>query len=74
MEVILYKVVVKGIVYLVDPATSAAYTYDLGFPTKIGTIVWTCPNEEPAIEFLDDYMVVLQDKLDRLTTGLTHIG
>jgi len=70
MEVILYKVVVKGIVYLVDPATSVAYTYDLAIPTELGKIVWTSPNDEPTIDFIDDYMVVLQHKLDQLTNGL----
>jgi hypothetical protein len=70
MEIILYKVVVKGIVYLVDPATSVAYTYDTAFPTELGKIVWTSPNDEPTIDFLDDYMVVLQHKLDQLTNGL----
>lgn len=74
MERILYKVVVKGIVYLVDPATSVAYTYDTAFPTELGKIVWTSPNDEPTIEFIDDYMVVLQHKLDQLTNGIPHVG
>jgi len=64
MERTFYKLDVQGIVYLVDPATSKAYTYDLSNPTEIGKIVWTNPNTPPAIELLENWAAILQAKVD----------
>jgi hypothetical protein len=64
MERTFYKLDVQGIVYLVDPATSKAYTYDLSNPTEIGKIVWTNPNTPPAIELLENWATILQAKVD----------
>lgn len=64
MERIFYKVNCRGMVYLVDPMTSNAYTYDLSDPTEIGTIVWPNPAAEPTIQFLENYMEILTQKRD----------
>ena len=64
MERIFYKVNSRGIVYLVDPATSSVYTYDLSDPTEIGKIVWSNPTAEPTIQFLENYMEILTQKRD----------
>jgi len=65
---IFYKIDIRGIVYLIDPATSIAYTYDLSNPTEIGKIVWTNPKEEPQLELVADWSSRLQAKLE-LTAG-----
>ena len=44
-----YKLLVNGMVYLVDPASSIAYTYDLVAPAPIGTVHWLDPSSEPTI-------------------------
>ena len=54
-----YKLDVRGIVYLVDPATSDAYTYNLSDPVKIGKIVWTNPQEKPCINLVTDWSDIL---------------
>ena len=69
MDRIFYKVNVRGIVYLINPATSKVYTYDLSDPTEIGKMIWTHPKADPTIEFLDNYMDVLTQKLESATAG-----
>ena len=69
MERIFYKVNVRGIVYLISPATSKVYTYDLSDPTEIGKMVWTNQTSEPTIEFMENYMDVLTQKLESATAG-----
>ena len=59
----LYKLEIQGIVYLVDPNTADAYTYDLTNPTKIGHVIWTTPSEAPKITLLADWPAILQAKL-----------
>jgi hypothetical protein len=63
-----YKLNIQGIVYLVDPITSKAYTYDLASPTEIGTIVWTDMKAEPTIALLDGWQAILSAKCDALAT------
>jgi hypothetical protein len=58
-----YKLDVQGIVYLVDPTTSLAYTYDLENPTEIGKIVWTDLKEAPEINLREDWKEALASKL-----------
>lgn len=58
-----YKLEIGGIVYLVDPATSLAYTYDLTTPTQIGTVTWTNPKGIPQLQLRDDWQAVLDAKL-----------
>jgi hypothetical protein len=67
MEQTFYKLDIQGIVYLVDPASSKAYTYDLSNPTEIGKILWTDPKKNPHIELLDSWTSILQTKLDGAT-------
>jgi hypothetical protein len=62
MEHVFYKLDVQGIVYLIDPATSKAYTYDLEHPTEIGKIVWADPKDTPTIELLVDWKSILEAK------------
>ena len=50
-----YKMDIQGIVYLVDPATSVAYTYDLTDPTPIGTLQWTSATTPPRIALYTDW-------------------
>lgn len=50
-----YKMDIQGIVYLVDPATSIAHTYDLADPTPIGVLHWKSPTEQPRIALYDDW-------------------
>lgn len=64
MERTFYKLDIQGIVYLVDPVTSKAYTYDLSDPTEIGTIVWTDSKSNPQIDLLDSWTSILQAKLE----------
>jgi hypothetical protein len=58
-----YKMDVQGIVYLVDPATTIAYTYDLTDPIPVGTIHWTDISSPPRIVLYDDYATVLDEKM-----------
>jgi hypothetical protein len=62
MTHIYYKLDIQGIVYLVDPVTSIAYTYDLIEPTEIGKVVWTDIKTEPRIELRADWQAVLDAK------------
>jgi hypothetical protein len=68
MEQTFYKLDVQGIVYLVDPATSFAYTYDLIQPTHIGSVIWENPKEKPCIVLRDTWEEVLAAKKDAMTT------
>lgn len=54
-----YKLAVDGIVYLIDPATAVAYTYDLTNPLEIGRIIWTDPAAPPRIALHDDWAAKL---------------
>lgn len=63
MERTFYKLDIGGIVYLVDPATAVAYTYDLAAPTEIGRVVWTDPKAPPRLERTADADTILAAKL-----------
>ena len=65
MERTFYKLNIRGIVYLVDPATSKAYTYDLSDPTEIGHVLWTDSKQDPQIELLPTWADILKAKLDK---------
>ena len=58
-----YKLDIQGIVYLVDPATSIAHTYDLSAPIPIGTVHWMEPTKPPQISLYDDWQTILAAKL-----------
>ena len=58
----LYKMDIQGIVYLVDPATSVAYTYDLTDPTPIGTLQWASATTVPRIALYADWAARLATK------------
>ena len=62
-SLMLYKLEIQGIVFLVDPNTTEAYTYDLTNPTKIGHVIWTDATEAPKITLLADWSEILQTKL-----------
>ena len=64
MATTLYKLDIQGIVYLVDPATSDAYLYDLTNPTKIGHVIWANPKEKPTMELLPNWQEILKQKCD----------
>ena len=66
MELIYYKLDVQGIVYLIDPVTSKAYTYDIVNPTEIGKIVWTDPKDAPIIQLLPEWSSILAKKSEAL--------
>lgn len=67
MERTFYKLDIQGIVYLVDPTTATAYTYDLTDPTEIGKIVWSDPKEQSRIELRTDWEATLTAKVNRVT-------
>jgi hypothetical protein len=58
-----YKMDIQGIVYLVDPATAIAHTYDLEDPTPIGVVTWTDMTCPPRIALYDDWAARLDAKL-----------
>ena len=64
MERTFYKLDIQGIVYLVDPATAKAYTYDLAEPTEIGKVVWTDMKSNPTIELLPTWKEILAAKIE----------
>jgi hypothetical protein len=68
MDRTFYKLDVQGIVYLVEAATSKAYTYDLSNPTEVGKIIWTDSKAGPSIELLADWSSILAAKLDAQPT------
>jgi hypothetical protein len=59
-----YKLEVQGIVYLVDPSTAFAYTYDLTNPTRIGRILWADSLKSPTIELLSDWQTIMNQKIN----------
>ncbi len=63
MERTFYKLDIGGIVYLVDPATAVAYTYDLESPTEIGRVIWTDPKAPPRLERVASWDAILTAKL-----------
>jgi hypothetical protein len=64
MERTFYKLDIQGIVYLVDPATAKAYTYDLADPTEIGKVVWVDMKSNPTIELLPTWKEILAAKIE----------
>jgi hypothetical protein len=58
-----YKMDIQGIVYLVDPVTAIAHTYDLTDPTPVGTIQWTDVTAAPRITLYPDWTARLDAKL-----------
>ena len=64
MERTFYKLDIQGIVYLVDPVTAKAYTYDLIDPTEIGKVVWTDMKSNPKIELLPIWKEILAAKIE----------
>lgn len=72
-----YKLDVRGIVYLVDPVTSDAYTYNLSDPVRIGKIEWTNSQEKPLIHLAagwQDLLNVAKTKGDhaQVTGEISH--
>ena len=57
-----YKLDIQGIVYLVDPATATAYTYDVTAPVAIGTVKWLNTQEAPRIELYETWADILAAK------------
>ncbi len=57
-----YKLDVQGIVYLIDPQTADAYTYDLSHPVKIGKISWLSTKADPTLQLQEDWQTVLHEK------------
>ncbi len=62
MDRTFYKLDIGGIVYLVDPVTTTAYTYDLADPTPVGTIHWTDPTAAPQLKYDADWQERLTAK------------
>lgn len=62
-----YKMDVQGIVYLVDPATAIAHTYDLADPTPVGTVQWTAVDTAPRITLYPDWSARLDAKMTAIT-------
>jgi hypothetical protein len=69
MERTYYKLNIQGIVYLVDPTTSLAYTYDLSSPTEIGKVTWTDAKSEPLLTLKEGWAAIQQAKLDGLSSS-----
>jgi hypothetical protein len=63
MATTFYKLEIQGIVYLVDPATAVAHTYDLVNPARVGTVIWTDPKAPPRIQIREDWPAVEAAKL-----------
>ena len=68
----LYKLEIQGIVFLVDPNTTEAYTYDLTNPIKIGHVIWTNATDAPRIQLDDNWSAILQAKLTGQTPTQTQ--
>lgn len=68
-----YKLDIQGIVYLVDPATSIAYTYDLEAPTEIGRLQWSDPAEKPTLQLRSDWETVMATKMSAHTLAHTAV-
>ena len=58
----LYKLEVCGIVYLIDPNTSYAYTYDIADPTAIGIVQWENIMTPPIIQFFPNLKEIMDAK------------
>lgn len=58
-----YKMDIQGIVYLVDPNTTVAHTYDLADPTPVGTVTWTDLSTGPTLTLYPDWSARLEAKL-----------
>ena len=54
-----YKLDVQGIVYLVNPANSIAYTYNISNPVEIGKVIWSDPTSPPRMEFLPTWQTIM---------------
>jgi hypothetical protein len=67
-----YKLDVQGIVYLIDPASSIAYTYDLESPTKVGTIQWDNPTVKPILHLYSNWETVLAAKMSAHTAACAN--
>jgi len=65
MDRTFYKLNIQGIVYLVEPATSKAYTYDLTDPTEIGTVSWADAKQEPILTLCPTWAAILAAKVDK---------
>lgn len=57
-----YKMDIQGIVYLVDPATAIAYTYDMADPIPVGQVLWTSPTTPPRIALFEETPALLAAK------------
>jgi hypothetical protein len=57
-----YKLDIQGIVYLVDPVTGRAYTYDMDDPVEIGLVTWTDPKKDPTIALNPNWLAVMSSK------------
>lgn len=68
-ERVFYKLDIQGIVYLVDPATGKAHTYDLTHPTEIGQVIWSDAKAQPRIRLHDDWRARMAAKVAQ--AGLT---
>ena len=55
-----YKLELQGMVYLVDPITALAYTYDLQDPTEIGRVAWIDPKQKPHLILHDGWQTTIQ--------------
>lgn len=44
-----YKLLIKGIVYLVDPETAVAYLFDPVAPVAVGTVNWLHSSQVPEL-------------------------
>lgn len=66
-----YKLDVQGIVYLIDPATSIAYTYDLTDPTEIGRLQWSDPTAKPTLQLRPDWEAIIAAKMTAHTAHTT---
>jgi hypothetical protein len=66
-----YKLDVQGIVYLVNPTNSTAYTYDIESPTEIGRVVWSDPAKVPRMELLPTWKEIMATKRTENVIGAT---
>ena len=63
-----YKVDIRGIVYLINPQTSEAYTYDTVAPTKVGKVEWKNSKETPTLILQENWKETLQQKMTAMRT------
>jgi len=74
MEKTFYKMDVQGIVYLVDPTKSMAYTYDLKNPLAIGKVIWENSATAPRIELFTNWLELLTAKRQNMTAGAVAVA